>query len=276
MRFVPLLLLLLTGALPAAPLEPFEAEFRLHVSKIPTTIKATLSLEPLDTPDRYRMRMHSRSFLVKNLEQSEFSWNECAPRSQQYRHEFRGFGIRREHTMTFDWEQQEVVFDDGDEKGHYPITDDTLDELTMLLKAQCLFAEGLREFTLDAAYGDKVRSHTFVVTGEEEIETPAGKIQTLVIEKRRKKDSQRRTIFWVAPSLQYMLVKARHVENRALFGELLMRSYKGPEPDDTAINDPLVEETDDNGLPAENDQPEQTPAEPGESEPGQEQPDQTQ
>ncbi|MCK5874550.1 MAG: DUF3108 domain-containing protein [Alcanivoracaceae bacterium] len=270
MRFAPLLLLFLTCVLQAAPLEPFEAEFRLHVSKIPTTIKATLSLEPLDTPDRYRMRMHSRSFLVKNLEQSEFSWNECAPRSQQYRHEFRGFGIRREHTMSFDWEQHEVLFDDGDEKGHYPISDDTLDELTMLLKAQCLFAEGLREFTLNAAYGDKVRSHTFVVTGEEEIETPAGMIQTLVIEKRRKKDSQRRTIFWVAPSLQYMLVKARHVENRALFGELLMRSYEGPKPDGTVIDSSLVDDSADEDLPAEADPSEQTPSDPRETEPAKE------
>jgi hypothetical protein len=267
MRFAPLLLLFLAGALQAAPLEPFEAEFRLHVSKIPTTIKATLSLEPLDAPDRYRMRMHSRSFLVKNLEQSEFSWNECAPRSQQYRHEFRGFGIRREHTMSFDWEQQEVLFDDGDEKGHYPISDDTLDELTMLLKAQCLFAEGLTEFTLNAAYGDKVRSHTFVITGEEEIETPVGKIQTLVIEKRRKKDSQRRTIFWVAPSLQYMLVKARHVENRALFGELLMRSYEGPKPDDTVFDSTPADDEPDEDQPANTDLTEQSAEEPGDATP---------
>jgi hypothetical protein len=102
----------------------------------------------------------------------------------------------------------------------------------MLLKAQCLFAEGLTEFTLTAAYGDRVRSHTFVVTGEETIDTPAGKIDTLVVEKKRHADSSRRTIFWVAPSLQYMLVKARHVESRVLFGELLMRRYNGPAPTD--------------------------------------------
>ena len=267
MRFVALLPLFLAGALQAAPLEPFEAEFRLHVSKIPTTIKATLSLEPLDTPDRYRMSMQSRSFLVKNLEQSEFSWNECAPRSQQYRHEFRGFGIRREHTMSFDWAKHEVLFDDGDEKGHYPVGDDTLDELTMLLKAQCLFAEGLREFTLEAAYGDKVRSHTFVVTGEEEIETPAGNIQTLVIEKRRKKDSQRRTVFWVAPSLQYMLVKARHVENRALFGELLMRSYEGPKPDGTVFDSASDDNETDENPPSNPDRAKQSAEKPGDAEP---------
>ena len=171
--------------------------------------------------------------------------------------------------MTFDWDQQEVLFDDGNEKGHYPITDDTLDELTMLLKAQCLFAEGLREFTLNAAYGDKVRNHTFVVTGEEEIETPAGTIQTLVIEKRRKKDSQRRTIFWVAPSLQYMLVKARHVENRALFGELLMRSYEGPKPDGTLINGSIEEDTSDDAGPADADPTELQQADHVNAEPGQ-------
>ena len=230
MRVAILSLLLLAGSAGAAPLLPFEAEFRLHVSKIPTTIKATLELGPTDQPDEYMMRLENRSFLVKNREQSHFSWNDCAPRSNRYEHEFRGFGIRREHSMSFDWDTGEVLFDDGNEKGHYPVEQGTLDELTMLLKAQCLLAEGLKEFTLQAAYGDKVRSHTFIVTGEETISTPAGDIATIVIEKKRKADSQRRTVFWVAPSLQYMLVKARHVENRALFGELLMRSYKGPAP----------------------------------------------
>ncbi|MCC1495657.1 DUF3108 domain-containing protein [Alcanivorax sp. 1008] len=234
MRTFILPLLILAGAAGADPLQPFEAEFRLHVSRIPTTIKATLELGPTDQSDEYRMQMENRSFLIKNREQSFFSWNDCAPRSNRYEHQFRGFGIRREHSMTFNWDSQDVLFDDGQEQGHYPIEPDTLDELTMLLKAQCLLAEGEKEFTLSAAYGDKVRSHTFMVTGEETVSTPAGDIDTIVIEKKRKADSQRRTIFWVAPSLQYMLVKARHVENRALFGELLMIRYDGPAPLDPA------------------------------------------
>ena len=194
MRVILLPLLILAGAVGAAPLQPFEAEFRLHVSKIPTTIKATLELTATERPDEYRMRLENRSMLIKNREQSHFSWNECAPRSSTYEHEFRGFGIRREHSMTFDWDKHEVLFENGSESGHYSIEQGTLDELTMLLKAQCLFAEGLQEFTLTAAYGDKVRSHTFVVTGEETIVTPAGKIATLVVEKKRKAESQRRTI----------------------------------------------------------------------------------
>ena len=241
MRIFMLPLLIIAGTTGAAPLQPFEAEFRLHVSKIPTTIKATLTLGPTEQPDEYQMQLENRSFLIKNREQSHFSWNDCSPRSNRYEHEFRGFGIRREHSMNFDWDTQQVLFDDGDDKGHYAIEDGTLDELTMLLKAQCLLAEGLQEFTLQAAYGDKVRNHTFAVIGEEVISTPAGKIATIVIEKKRKADSQRRTVFWVAPSLQYMLVKARHVENRALFGELLMKSYNGPAPANPAPTAPDID-----------------------------------
>ena len=241
MRLLAIFLLTLSAPLLAQPLEPFEAEFRLHVSRIPTPIKATLELRPTDTPDGYRMQLENRSFLVKNREESHFTWNHCQPRSQHYEHEFRGFGIRREHRMDFDWQNHEVLFDDGKDKGRYDIDDNTLDELTMLLKAQCLIAAGEKEFTLTAAYGDRVRNHTFVITGEEVIDTPAGRIATIVVEKKRKADSQRRTIFWVAPSLQNMLVKARHVENRALFGELLMRSYKGPAPMPAS---PAADETD--------------------------------
>jgi len=77
MRVFVLLLLVLTVPALSQPLEPFEAEFRLHVSKIPTTIKATLELTPTGQPDGYRMRLENRSLLVKNHEESEFTWNDC-------------------------------------------------------------------------------------------------------------------------------------------------------------------------------------------------------
>jgi hypothetical protein len=230
MRLLLSLCLLLPSLGISQTLQPFQAEFRLHVSRIPTTIKANLILEENGQPGHYRMSMESRSLMVRNREQSEFVWNDCAPRSERYEHQFRGFGIRRQYSMTFDWDNEEITYQHSDGEGRYPLEEDTLDELTMLLRAQCLFAEGLSEFSLNAAYGDRLRNHTFVVTGEEELDTPAGRITTLVVEKRRRKESDRRTIFWVAPSLQYMLVKARHVESRALFGELVMRSYSGPAP----------------------------------------------
>ena len=49
-----------------------------------------------------------------------------------------------------------------------------------------------------------------------------------MIRKQRSNSSERQTLFWVAPELDYMLIRAKHIENPALFGELKMRRYEGP------------------------------------------------
>ena len=213
-------------------LDPFSAEYRIHVSKIPTPIKAVLSLRPLDDkPDHFEMAMVVDSLLLKNQERSTFIWRGCTPQSQHYLHTFRGFGVRRQHDMLFDWQAQTMTYSDRKNSGTIDIAQDTLDEVTMLLRAQCLLAAGEREFVLHAAYGDRIRRHHFVVSGEQRIKTPVGEVDTIVIEKRRREDSERRTIFWIAPSMNYMLVQAKHIESRGLFGDLVMRRYQGPLPD---------------------------------------------
>jgi hypothetical protein len=96
------------------------------------------------------------------------------------------------------------------------------------LKARCVLSTGDKEFRAESAYGRKLRSHRLQVIGAELVDTPAGEMNALVVQKIREDDSERETFFWVAPALDYMVVKAKHVENAALFGELIMRSYSGP------------------------------------------------
>ena len=65
--------------------------------------------------------------------------------------------------------------------------------------------------------------------GAEALSRGAG--QALLVEKKREGDSKekRRTLFWVAPSLDYMVVKARHIESTLLKAELIMIDYAGPD-----------------------------------------------
>ena len=224
MRLLLLFLLLLASRLPAAELAPFEAEYRVFVSKIPTPVKARLTLEALPGKDQYRIQLEARSFLLRNAETSHFTWNDCAPRTSTYRHEFRGFGVRRHHDMTFSWNPPEVHNKDQEDKEDvFTVPDDTLDELTLLLKARCAFADGATEYHAFTAYGDDLKEHVLEIVDREQIKTPVGEMDTLVIRKQRRESSERSTYFWIAPALDYMLVKARHVENPALFGELILR-----------------------------------------------------
>lgn len=223
-----LLALLLAAAAHADPLRPFAAEYRVSVSKIPTPIKAQLSLTATDADDTYEMTLKVHSLLLKNTEISRFQWRNCQPRTETYSHEFRGFGARRHHNMTFDWHAPKVVNEDHEDIEEYAIFEDTLDELTLLLKARCAFADGETEYVATTAYGDRLREHALTIIGEEVLDSPAGRVNTLVIRKQRSNSSERQTLFWVAPEMDYMLIRAKHIENPALFGELKMRRYEGP------------------------------------------------
>lgn len=242
-----MLFAVLASPLMAEELQPFTAEYRVYISKIPTPIKARLTLEALEEPDLYQIELKAKSLLLRNTEISQFYWNECQPKTNTYRHEFRGFGARRHHDMIFRWSPPSVdTINEEDEHESYEIPEQTLDELTLLLKARCAFADGAEQYLAYTAYGDDLKEHVLEIVDREEIKTPAGRLDTLVIRKQRAESSERSTYFWIAPELDYMLVKAKHVENPALFGELILREFS-VNPDQAEAGD-------------EEDEPETAPA----------------
>lgn len=215
-------------------LEPFRAEYRINVNRIPIGIGAELQLEPLEEDDRYHIEFRIDSWLMNNTESSTFAWRDCEPRTERYTHEFRGFGRRRNYEMDFDWGSPVEVTTISEERGEdteektQEVPEDILDELTMLLMSRCLLDEGREEYVIDTIYGTRVREHEVAIVDEETLNTPMGEMETLVIKKQRDADSDRHTRFWVAPELDYMLIRARHQESPRLYGELRLRSYSGP------------------------------------------------
>lgn len=231
------LLFLIACPLAAAPtpeesLVPFSVGYRVNVSRIPTTIKAELTLAPLGD-NRYHLSLEASSLLLKNKEETTFTWADCFPRTESYSHYFKGFRRERNYEMEFMEEPRRVLNQTHEKKKDsrsktYLIEDDTLDELSMMLRARCLIQPGQSEYEITTAYGDKLRTHHIRIAGEEELKTPLGVLNTIRIEKRRHADSSRSTVFWLAPDMDYMLIRARHIEAPGLFGELRMISYDGP------------------------------------------------
>lgn len=229
------LALILCNLATADTLAPFAAEFRIYVNKLPTPVKADLVLEPAEGKDNYHMLLKAKSFLLTNTEESFFEWRDCQPRTSRYLHEFEGFGKHRYHRMNFQWAPPRVHNVSEDDKESLDIPANTLDELTILLRGRCVFSTGSKNYTVTSVYGDRIRTHHFAVIDHETIKTPMGDIDTLLVEKKRQGDSKkkRRTLFWVAPSLDYMVVKAKHIESTFLKAELIMIDYTGPEPDES-------------------------------------------
>lgn len=217
-------------------LEPFKATYDISVSKIPMPINATLKLWPLDKPDTWKMQFVVDSFLLHNVEESTFTWNDCHPKSIHYRHDFKGFGHHQFHDTSFFWNPPHVVNHSNEDDKEFAIPANSVDDLTILLQAACFLSEGHKDYYATSIYGDEIRHNHFKLLRHEMLTTPLGKMDTLVIEKVREKKSERRTLFWIAPKLNYMLVKAKHIESPLLFGEVIMDSYKGPHASSAGSN----------------------------------------
>ena len=163
MQRILLALLLITSSLASAePLAPFAAEFRIYVNKLPTPVKADLVLEPAEGKDYYRMLLKAKSFLLTNTEESYFHWRDCQPRTTHYVHEFKGFGQHRYHHMDFQWDPPMVHNESEDDQESLEIPENTLDELTILLRGRCVFATGDKAYKVTSAYGDKLRTLSLI------------------------------------------------------------------------------------------------------------------
>lgn len=208
----------------AAALSGFRAEYALSVGWFPLG-RAAFELRPDARGDgRWEAHVEARMFGMRNREFSRFVWNGCQPRTERYEHVFSGLGIRRASEMTFDWAAPPTVTNVG-RKGtsSYAIRTDTLDEVTLLLSARCVFADGADSWSTTTAYGNRLRTHELRAVGTDIVDGPDGaRLEAVVIEKVHKESTGRRTRIWVAPALDWMLVKARHTEG-GLSGTIELR-----------------------------------------------------
>ncbi|WKE66905.1 DUF3108 domain-containing protein [Gallaecimonas kandeliae] len=88
-------------------------------------------------------------------------------------------------------------------------------------------AAGKQDVSYHIVQGLKEKDYHFKVAGEERIKTPYGELDTLRVERVRGKNSSRQTIFWLAPSLNYSLVRLWQAKDGVEQMELVLAEYHG-------------------------------------------------
>lgn len=190
---------------------PFSHTYNFSGAGIPFSIKAERSLRNLPGTDVWEMQIHARNMLGEIRETTRFSWRGCLPISEHYGYYRRGLGRVREASLALDHASgQAVLHRDGVRARDFAITADTTDILSQTLALQCLLESGQvgdGPITFDVANERRLEPMSYVVTGKESLRTPAGRFQTLRLERLRDDDSGRRTLLWFAPELGHTLVK---------------------------------------------------------------------
>ncbi len=120
-----------------------------------------------------------------------------------------GGGKKREVELKFDWQTKKVTNRVNGDPWTMVLTDGTLDKLLYQLSLMHDLAAGKEQMTYTIADGGKLKTYDIRVRGDEVIETPAGKFETVIV---AREGNERSTTMWCAKSLNYLPVKIQQIE----------------------------------------------------------------
>jgi hypothetical protein len=137
-----------------------------------------------------------------------------------------GTGPGRHYELNLDWTTKQLQI--GKDKATKPLQTDTrwLDALSYHSLLVLELATGKKEFSFQVLgrNGDS-RLYHYKATAEELLAVPAGKIKTIRIERVSDKQGKQ-VIAWVAPELDYMLVRLWQAEDNVEQFDIQLASYQ--------------------------------------------------
>lgn len=115
--------------------------------------------------------------------------------------------IKPDYRLEFDWTQMQVTSDGQNPRA---ISDIAMDRLAMHMAVRINTygtAEKLPEepFSIDVVEEKRIKTYQFKITGREQVSNAAGRFNTIRVD--RINDPKKKSTFWIAPELDYALVK---------------------------------------------------------------------
>lgn len=150
--------------------------------------------------------------IAKLAEESVLSWNNCTPIPKAYTRSLRVFFRNKKQSILFDHKKNEVQYTYGKKSGGASIPENTLDRISLQLSLRCDLKQGKHEGSYYVFDRNKIKNYQFKVLGDEEIETPIGKLLATKVQLLRK-NKDRQTWLWFSKQHDYLLVKLKQNES---------------------------------------------------------------
>jgi hypothetical protein len=168
--------------------------------------------------------------LITVEESSEFSWHQSGAVPLNYQYIQTGVR-RRDERVRFDWPQATANMTRDEREQHQNISKATLDNLSFSaqLSADLMYKPELRVPDTVLSYeildARRLETHEYRVMGEERINTSAGELDTIKLERIRDSDSERSTLIWLSVDHQYTLAKLSQTEGGGSAMELSLKQF---------------------------------------------------
>ncbi|MPQ72192.1 DUF3108 domain-containing protein, partial [Pseudomonas sp. MWU12-2323] len=115
--------------------------------------------------------------------------------------------------LDFDWNSKMVTGTDRGDAVKIPLNRGMVDKSTYQLALQHDLAAGKKTMSYQVVDGSDVDTYDFRVLGAEKVDTKAGQIDAIKVERvRDPTQSKRITVLWFAKDWDYLLVRLQQVE----------------------------------------------------------------
>lgn len=205
----------------------FRAVYKADYKGLPISAKGIRELSRTED-GRYLLSSKATSLFASITESTEFEITGDLVRPIEYQYHRSGIGKKRDAVLDFDWENNTVLNNVQNKPWTMDVPVGAMDKLLYQFKLrqdlQSAHQNGTPWPTLQyvVADGGRLKNYEFEVIGEEEIDTPVGKLRTL--KATRVRDSRdRESTFWLALDYDFLLVKFQQLESGGNGFELLLR-----------------------------------------------------
>ncbi|MDG1986446.1 MAG: DUF3108 domain-containing protein [Halieaceae bacterium] len=208
-------------------LKPYKAVYKTKIKGIDILIERQLSFKD---NGNLELRVQGKKFIFQVSEVSNFSLDEIAIVPISYKAIVAG-GITRRKEIEFDSSAREINSLSKNQWFKLPYEDGVLDRLNVQEQLKLLLIANInipKRISFRVADGSRIKDYNFLFAGEETLQANIGNIKTIRFT-REFKDSSRLDTVWLAPDLDFLMIKHVHTEkgksNQAMLLEASIEGF---------------------------------------------------
>lgn len=202
----------------------YQAQFDLGVNVSGEAVRELVAL-----PDgEWLLSMKASTLMARVEESSRFEILKQQLRPLEYRYQRKVFTKKKQLQQLFDWSKGTLVSTRKAQVKVLQIDAHTYDNVSYQLQLWQDLKAGLTEMRYSLADGDQLKTLKFERIGEESIDTPAGRFETIRVRRDRGEGSARSTTLWFAKDLEHVLVKLEQIETDGKEYVLLLERLETP------------------------------------------------
>ena len=189
-----------------AELKPFSAEYKAEVSGFSGSGSRSLTKEGDDWVLKFGAEASIVIASISIDETSRVAIKNGQVEPLQYVYERKGIGGKPAKVANFDWNAMTASWAQADKKSSIKFKKGSQDPLSYQLNLRMDLKAGKKDLAYPVVDDDEVYERKFIIEGEEELNTKAGKLKTVKV-KIVRDDNDRQTWIWFAKDWDYVLVQ---------------------------------------------------------------------